>query len=91
MALAEAKKLGRYQGFSLAERNAGESTIWPSIAYGRNVFLPLHTDQDYFLSATMIFTNRSTSNEVLGFFCFPTKGISASDRGFGIIRNIIIL
>jgi hypothetical protein len=85
MALAEAKKLGRYQGFSLAERNAGESTIWPSIAYGRNVFLPLHTDQDYFLSATMIFTNRSTSNEVLGYFCFPTKGISVALRNGNVL------
>ena len=77
-ALAESKRLGQYPGFLLENQKIGESTIWPSVAFGRNVFLPLHTDQDYFLSATVVYSNRSTRGAILAYFCFPTKGISVA-------------
>lgn len=84
-ALAVAKQLGQYPGFLLAGEKASESSIWPSIAYGRNVFLPLHRDDDYFLSACVIFTNKKTTDEVLGYFCFPTEGISVAMRNGNVV------
>jgi hypothetical protein len=83
-AVEKAKELGKYPGFSNCE-NDGESKIWPSLAYGRNTFSPLHTDMDFFLSAVTLHTNRQTGNVVLQYFCFPTLGISVALRNGDIL------
>jgi hypothetical protein len=83
-AVKKAKQLGKYQGFSYSG-NKGESQIWPSLAFGRNTFLPLHTDMDFFLSAVAVHTNRQTGNVVLQYFCFPTLGISVALRNGDVL------
>jgi hypothetical protein len=60
------------------------STIFPAIACGRNVYLNVHTDDDYFWSATTIIQNDAgplqEDSAILNYFCFPTKGISVALR-----------
>jgi hypothetical protein len=67
------KRIAGYQGFSYSGQK-GESLIWPALSGGRNVYLPLHTDQDYFLSAVVIYSEHRTGNSILQYFCFPTRG-----------------
>jgi hypothetical protein len=83
-AVGKAKELGKYPGFSYSGKD-GESQIWPSLACGRNTFLPLHTDMDYFLSAVAVHTNRQTGNVVLQYFCFPTLGITVALRNGDVL------
>jgi hypothetical protein len=84
-ALEEAKRLGNYHGFLFPGKKGRESCIWPSIGYGRNVFLPVHTDNDYFLSAAVMYTNMKTSDEIMAYFCFPTEGISVALRNGNVL------
>jgi hypothetical protein len=77
-AFEESKKMAKYPSFGFSGTTVDESRIWPSIVFGRNVFLPLHKDEDYFLSAALVYTNRVTSDEVLAYFCFPTEGVSVA-------------
>jgi hypothetical protein len=54
------------------------SKIWPSMAFGKNVFLNVHQDKDYFWLITTVVTKRRCDYEVHSpvacYFCFPTKG-----------------
>lgn len=77
-----------YPGFDLGA-NGQESTIWPSIAVGRNVFLSAHHDLDFFLSATTVVQKTSTPPEmnapICNYFCFPTKGVAVALRSGDIL------
>jgi hypothetical protein len=62
------------KGMPLAD--AEESTIWSSMAFGKNVFLNAHMDEDYFWSLTSVITeNYDYHSEVVNYFCFPTHGV----------------
>jgi hypothetical protein len=80
-----AKKAGKYPGFSYHGNAGEESKIWPSMACGKNTFLPMHTDSDYFLSAGSIHCRRRTGSNVLQYFCFPTIGVSVGMRNGDVI------
>lgn len=68
-----------YPGF-IYSGGKGQSVIWPSLACTRNTYLPLHTDQDYFLGAVTVCGKRVPERVVLQYFCFPTKGICVAMR-----------
>lgn len=79
----ESKRLAGYPGFSYRGRKVRikESSLWPSIACGRNTYLPLHTDPDYMLSAVTVCGHHSVDvDTTLQFFCFPTVGVSVALR-----------
>ncbi len=63
-----------------------------AIAFGRNLFLSCHTNEDFTLSVTQVFLKGSDSyaatDRVVAFFCFPTLGIAVPMRpGDYIIFN----
>jgi hypothetical protein len=74
--LEESKRISGYTGFKFY--GGDSSKIWPSLACARNTYLPLHTDEDYFLGAVSVYCRRKTKNIVLQYFCFPTLGISVA-------------
>ena len=74
--LSESKRISGYTGFQFY--GGQSSKIWPSLACARNTYLPLHTDEDYFLGAVSVYCRAKTKNIVLQYFCFPTLGISVA-------------
>ena len=82
--VTEAKKKSEYPGFGYSG-GRGESGIWPAVACGRNTFLPLHTDMDYFLGAVTVCGKRVKDSDVLQYFCFPTLGISVELRNGDVL------
>ena len=50
------------------------------IAFGTNVFLPCHTDEDFTMSIAQVFLEGKSSydlnDDVIVYFCFPTLGIA---------------
>jgi hypothetical protein len=70
----------QYGGLSFG--NEYGSAIWPSVAFGKNVFLNAHRDEDYFWSLTTTVTKNgcATNDEILNYFCFPTKGFCVAMR-----------
>ena len=77
--VTEAKKRAQYPGF-IYSGGRGQSRIWPSVATGRNTFLPLHIDKDYFLGAVTVCGKRVPDTVILQYFCFPTMGIHVGLR-----------
>ena len=59
-----------------------KSNIWPAMAVGRNVFLNVHTDEDYFWSLVSVVTNDVplVDGPVLLYMCFPTLGTAVALR-----------
>ena len=59
-----------------------ETSYYPSISVGKNVYLPMHTDEDAFFSATFVVANSKLENdsEILNYFCFPTLGYAVALR-----------
>ena len=54
-----------------------KSHNWCSVAFGRNVFLCLHRDEDFALGVVQVIgeeDGEGVSDEVLAYFCFPTLG-----------------
>jgi hypothetical protein len=52
------------------------------LAFGCNVFLKCHTDQDFTMSIVQIFVKGQETceinDEVVAYFCFPTLGVAVS-------------
>ena len=50
-----------------------------ALAYGRNVFLPCHTDDDFTMSIVQVFLKGhltcQVDDEIVTHFCFPTLGV----------------
>lgn len=69
-----------YNGLRLLE--CCESAIWPSVAFGKNVFLRVHRDEDYFWSLTTVVTKEGyeINTDVTNYFCFPTHGFCIALR-----------
>lgn len=55
-----------------------------ALAFGRNVFLRCHTDEDFTLSVTQIYRkgrdSYSPTDEPVAFFCFPTRTVAIPMR-----------
>jgi hypothetical protein len=55
-----------------------------ALAFGSNIFLRCHTDEDFTMSVIQIYLKGSdrytVSDEVVAFFCIPTKGIAVPMR-----------
>jgi hypothetical protein len=58
------------------------SDIWPALAVGRNVFLNVHTDEDFCWSLVSVVTNEvpSMDSPVVLYMCFPTLGAAVALR-----------
>ena len=58
------------------------SDIWPALAVGRNVYLNVHTDEDYCWTLTTVVTNETPSMDspVVSYMCFPTLGTAVALR-----------
>ena len=63
-------------------RGQKKSGLWCSIAFGRNVSLCLHRDDDFSLGLVQVFGEKGEEEgeeEILAYFCFPTLSV-CSDR-----------
>ena len=58
------------------------SKIWPSVISGRNVFLNVHSDDDYFMGMITVIGRDVpiTDAPIVCYFCFPTLGIAVALR-----------
>ena len=60
------------------------SSIFPAIACGRNVYLNVHTDEDFFWSVTTVIQKDAgpleMNSNICNYFCFPTYGVSVGLR-----------
>lgn len=56
--------------------------IWPALVAGRNVFLNVHKDLDFFWSLTTVVgkIKPSENDPVVCYFCFPTLGMAVPLR-----------
>jgi hypothetical protein len=82
--LQAAKKLGQWPTI------LGEGGIWAGLSTGRNVYLEVHQDHDFFLSMTLVVPASGEwkpqyEEEVTHFFCFPKQGRSVAMRPLDLI------
>jgi hypothetical protein len=78
---------------NLSLHGGPKSAIWPSVAFGRNVFLRVHRDEDYFWSLTTVVTKDGyeKDGEIVNYFCFPTYGFCIALRpGDALIFNALV-
>ena len=80
--LHHAKKLIPFKTFNTStgdEVSTFSSDFFGGIAFGTNVFLRCHTDQDFTMSIFQVFLKGrckySLDDEVVAYFCFPTLGV----------------
>ena len=75
------------QGIPTFSDGSNDSTFFSSIAFGRNVFLGAHTDQDFGYSAviTMATEPDSVGNNILCYFVFPQCGHAVALRNMDIL------
>ena len=60
-----------------------KSGLWCSIAFGRNVSLCLHTDDDFTLGLVQVFGeegDEGAAEDILAYFCFPTLSLCVALR-----------
>jgi hypothetical protein len=84
-------KRSDYNGLTLC--GGHESAIWPSVAFGKNVFLRVHRDEDYFWSLTTVVTKDGyeIDADITNYFCFPTHGFCIALRpGDMLIFNALV-
>ena len=62
--------------------NNHHSKVWPALAVGRNIFLNVHTDADYFWTLMSVVTDEcpTTDSPIICYMCFPTLGIAVALR-----------
>ena len=64
-------------------RGQKKSGLWCSIAFGRNVSLCLHRDDDFSLGLVQVFGEKGEEEgeeEILAYFCFPTLSVCVALR-----------
>ena len=75
-----AKKAVPFKTFTSTNPKSSSAKFLGGIAFGTNVFLPCHTDEDFTMSIAQVFLEGKTSydlnNDVIVYFCFPTLGIA---------------
>ncbi len=69
---------------SSSDEKQTSAKYYGAIAFGRNVHLRCHTDQDYMMSVIQIHLDGrdsySIDEKVVAYFCFPTLGIAVALR-----------
>lgn len=81
--LLAAKELVDFKTLS-APNNHHRVKYFGALAFGRNVFLRCHTDEDFTLSVTQIYLkgrdSYSPTDKPVAFFCFPTRAVAIPMR-----------
>ena len=79
-----AKKAVHFKTFTTTNPKSSSAKFLGGIAFGANVFLPCHTDDDFTMSIAQVFLEGKTSydlnDDVIVYFCFPTLGIAVPLR-----------
>ena len=74
--LHHAKNAVHFKTFKPSNINSTSSKFFGGIAFGTNVFLRCHTDQDFTMSISQIFLKGKATyqvdDDVIAYFCFPT-------------------
>ena len=79
-----AKNAVPFKTFATTDPQQASSKFFGGIAFGSNVFLRCHTDQDFTMSISQVFckdkSHYHVDDEVIVYFCFPTLGVSVPLR-----------
>jgi hypothetical protein len=79
-----AKKAVPFKTFTTTDPQHGSAKFFGGIAFGSNVFLRCHTDQDFTMSISQVFLkgklHYAVDDDVIVYFCFPTLGVSVPLR-----------
>jgi hypothetical protein len=82
--LSAAKELVDFKTLSSPNNSHHCVKYFGALAFGRNVFLRCHTDEDFTLSVTQIYLkgrdSYSPTDEPVAFFCFPTRAVAIPMR-----------
>lgn len=82
--LHHAKIAVPFKTFTPSTINSTSSKFFGGMAFGTNVFLRCHTDQDFTMSISQIFLKGKESyqldDDVIAYFCFPTLGVGVPLR-----------
>ena len=75
-----AKQHIKWPTFEYSENTKSE--YFSNIAIGKNVYLPVHTDEDAFYSVAFVLADMKVeqNSEILAYFCFPQKGLAVAMR-----------
>ncbi len=69
---------------SPTDKRQSPARYYGAIAFGSNVFLRCHIDEDYTYSCVQVHVEGmdaySTNDEIVAYFCFPTRGIAVALR-----------
>jgi hypothetical protein len=79
-----AKNAVPYKTFAARNPKSTSAKFFGGMAFGTNVFLRCHTDQDFTMSISQVFVkgkaNYHLNDDVIVYFCFPTLGIAVPLR-----------
>ena len=79
-----AKNAVPFKTFTTTNSQSASAKFFGGIAFGSNVFLRCHTDQDFTMSISQVFSKGKShyrvDDEVIVYFCFPTLGVSVPLR-----------
>jgi hypothetical protein len=81
--IREARKLVPWEGIHGAGEDSSSSSIYNGIAFGVNVFLRAHVDDDFTYSVIQVHVDNmdySVDDEVVCYFCFPRLGVAVPLR-----------
>lgn len=81
--IREARQLVPWEGINSAGDQSIGSTIYSGIAFGVNVFLRAHVDDDYTYSVIQVHVDGmdyDVDNDVVCYFCFPSLGFAVPLR-----------
>ena len=78
--LHHAKNAVPFKTFTTTNPKSTSAKFFGGIAFGTNVFLQCHTDEDFTMSITQVFLKDKShyllDDDVITYFCFPTLGVS---------------
>ena len=79
-----AKNAVPFKTFTPSNHKSTCANFYGGMAFGTNVFLPCHTDQDFTMSMSQVFikgkANYNLNDDVIVYFCFPTLGTAVPLR-----------
>ena len=79
-----AKNAVPFKTFTPSNPKSTCANIYGGMAFGTNVFLRCHTDQDFTMSISQVFVegkaNYNLDDDVIVYFCFPTLGTAVPLR-----------
>ncbi len=82
--LLAAKRIVPFKTMSAPNNNRHRVKYFGAIAFGINIFLRCHSDDDFTVSVTQVFLKGCdqyrVGDKVVAFFCFPTLGVAIPMR-----------